>query len=83
MYTTIVLNQCVKPLNQNRMKIKIEAIIEVEDDLWYSHADEEELEWFKSLLNDKENTMVTLFSNDVGDSIGETFDFKWEIIKSE
>ncbi len=65
------------------MKIKIEAIIEVEDDLWYSHADEEELEWFKSLLNDKENTMVTLFSNDVGDSIGETFDFKWEIIKSE
>ena len=61
------------------MKIKIEATIEVEDDLWYSHADEEELEWFKSLLNDKENTLVILHSNEAGDTIGETYDFKWEI----
>jgi hypothetical protein len=61
------------------MKIKIEATIEVEDDLWYSHADEEELEWFKSLLNDKENILVVLHSNDVGDTIGQTNDFKWEI----
>jgi hypothetical protein len=62
------------------MKIKIEATIEVEDDLWYSHADEEELEWFKSLLNDKENILVVLHSNDVGDTIGQTNDFKYEII---
>jgi hypothetical protein len=62
------------------MKIKIEAIIEVEDDLWYSHADEEELEWFKSLLNDKENILIVLHSNDVGDTIGQTNDFKYEII---
>ena len=62
------------------MKIKIEAVIEVEDDYWYSHVDEEELEWFKSLLNDKEQTMVVLHSNEVGDTMGETFDFKWEIL---
>jgi len=62
------------------MKIKIEAVIEVEDDVWYSHADQEELEWFKSLLNDKEQTMVVLHSNDVGDVIGQTFDFKYEIL---
>jgi hypothetical protein len=62
------------------MKIKIEATIEVEDDLWYSHADEEELEWFKSLLNDKENILIVLHSNDVGDTIGQTNDFKYEII---
>jgi hypothetical protein len=62
------------------MKIKIEAIIEVEDDLWYSHADEEELEWFKSLLNDKENILIVLHSNDVGDTIGQTNNFKWEIL---
>jgi hypothetical protein len=62
------------------MKIKIEAVIEIEDDYWYSHADEEELEWFKSLLNDKEQTMVVLHSNEVGDTIGQTFDFKWEIL---
>jgi len=65
------------------MQIKIEAVIEVENDVWYSHADEEELEWFKSLLNDKENTMVVLHNNDVGDTIGQTYDFKWKIIKSE
>lgn len=62
------------------MKIKIEATIEVEDDLWYSHADEEELEWFKSLLNDKENILIVLHSNDVGDTIGQTNNFKWEIL---
>jgi len=62
------------------MKIKIEATIEVEDNLWYSHADEEELEWFKSLLNDKENILIVLHSNDVGDTIGQTNDFKYEII---
>jgi hypothetical protein len=62
------------------MKIKIEAVIEIEDDLWFSHADKEELEWFKSVLNDKEGTMLILHSNDVGDTMGETFDFKWEIL---
>jgi hypothetical protein len=62
------------------MKIKIEAVIEVEDDVWYSHADNDGFEWFESLLNDKEQTMVVLHSNDVGDTIGQTFDFKWEIL---
>jgi hypothetical protein len=65
------------------MKIKIEAVIEFDEDMWYSHADEEELEWFKSLLNDKENTMVVLHSNDVGDTIGQTFDFKYELISED
>lgn len=64
-------------------KIKIECEIEFNEDIWYSHNDEEELEWFISLLNDKENTMVVLHSNDVGDTIGQTNDFKWKIIKPE
>ena len=64
-------------------KIKIECEIEFNEDIWYSHNDEEELEWFISLLNDKENTMVVLHSNDVGDTIGQTNNFKWKIIKSE
>jgi predicted NUDIX family phosphoesterase len=62
-------------------KIKIECEIEFNEDIWYSHNDEEELEWFISLLNDKENTMVVLHSNDVGDTIGQTNNFKWKIIK--
>lgn len=60
-------------------KIKIECEIEFDDDLWFSHNDEDEMEWFKSLLNDKENTMVFLHSNDVGDTIGQTNNFKWKI----
>jgi hypothetical protein len=64
-----------------KAKIKIEAEIEFDEDTWYSHADNEELEWFTSLLNDKENIMLVLHSNDIGDSIGQTSNFKWEIIK--
>ncbi len=65
------------------MFIRIEAIIEIDEDVWYSHNDEEELEWFTSMLNSKRDSMVVLHSNEVGDVIGETFDFNWEIIKSE
>lgn len=65
------------------MFIKIEAVIEIDEDVWYSHNDEEELEWFTSMLNSKRDSMVVLHSNEVGDVIGETFDFNWEIIKSE
>lgn len=65
------------------MFIRIEAVIEVDEDVWYSHNDEEELEWFTSMLNSKRDSMVVLHSNEVGDVIGETFDFNWEIIKSE
>lgn len=64
-----------------KAKIKIQAEIEFDEDIWYSHNDNEELEWFTSLLNDKENIMLVLHSNDVGDSIGHTSDFNWKIIK--
>jgi hypothetical protein len=61
-------------------KIKIECEIEFDEEMWYSHDDEDSFEWFKSVLNDKENTIVLLHSNDVGDSIGETTDFKWKLL---
>lgn len=64
------------------MKILIKATIEVDEDMWYSHTDEGEFEWFKSLLDDKENEpMIILFSNEVGDEIGHTLDFEYEIIE--
>jgi hypothetical protein len=38
-------------------------------------------EWFKSLLDDKSNEpMVILWSNEVGDEIGSTSNFKYEIL---
>lgn len=60
------------------MKIKIECEIEVEDSYWFN--DEEELLWFKDILNDKEGTFVQLWSNEVGDEIGQTSNFKYEIL---
>lgn len=62
------------------MKIKIECEIEVDENIWGSHADKEEHEWFKSILEDKEYTMVILWSNDVGDEIGQTSNFKYDIL---
>lgn len=60
------------------MRIKIEATIEVNGSMWFN--DKDEFEWFKSMLNDKDETMVILWSNDVGDEIGQTSDFKYEIL---
>lgn len=60
------------------MKIEIKAIIEVDENIWCSDA--EELEWFKTVLSDKENTLIQLWSNDIGDEIGATFDFKYKIL---
>jgi len=62
------------------MKIKIEAIIEIDENIWF--ADQEEFEWFKSVLEDKESTMLILWSNDIGDKIGQTSEFKYEIEES-
>jgi hypothetical protein len=63
------------------MKIKIECEIEVDENTWCSHLDKEEFEWFKSLLDDKSNEpMVILWSNEVGDEIGQTSEFKYTIL---
>jgi hypothetical protein len=62
------------------MRIKIECEIEVDENIWGSHADKEEHEWFKSILEDKEDTMLILWSNEVGDEIGQTSNFKYEIL---
>ena len=62
------------------MKIKIECVIEV-DDIWYNIDDQEEMDWFKALLDNEEGmTNVRLWSNEVGDEIGVTSDFKYEIL---
>jgi hypothetical protein len=62
------------------MKIKIEAEIEINENAWGNPNDVEEFEWFKSVLDDKENTMLILWSNDIGDEIGQTFNFKYKIL---
>jgi len=64
------------------VKIKIECIIEVDDNL-FSYGDEfpEEKEWFDGVMEDREHTYLLLYSNDIGDEIGRSHDFKYQIIE--
>ena len=63
------------------MKIKVSAVLNIDDNVY--GTEESEMEWFREMIADKENTMLILHSNDVGDTIGETFDFDWEILNDE
>jgi hypothetical protein len=63
------------------MLIKIVAEIKVED-FCCDFKDKSELDWFKEMMEDRANTMLILHSNDVGDTIGYTTDFKWKIVNS-
>ena len=61
------------------MKIKIECEIEVDES--FIPSDKEEWDWFKELLDNQEGmTNVRLWSNEVGDEIGMTSEFKYEIL---
>ena len=62
------------------MKIKVEVELDIDENIWGSHTDEEEMEWFISLLNDKQSTFAILHSNEVGDEIGSTNNFKYTIL---
>jgi hypothetical protein len=66
-------------ISEYTMKIKIECVIELDESYWFDN--EEDFKWFKSVLEDRKNTLVILHSNDVGDEIGSTSDFKYEILK--
>ena len=62
------------------MKIKIKCEIEV-DDTWCDSTDQEEIDWFLSLLDNEEGmTHVRLWSCEVGDEMGYTSKFKYEIL---
>ena len=61
------------------MRIKVEAVIELDDELW-PLKDEDEIDWLKQILSDRENLVLMLWSNDIGDEIGSTKEFKYEVI---
>lgn len=61
------------------MILKVEFEIEIEDGFWFDPDCQEETEWFMNMLNDKENTFAMLHSNEIGDSLGESDNFKYEI----
>jgi hypothetical protein len=63
------------------MKIKVTTVFDIDENVF--GTEESEMEWFREMIADKENTMLILHSNDIGDTIGETFEFDWEIINDE
>ena len=60
-------------------QIKIEAIIDIDENT-FGLDDARDREWFIDMMNDKEHTNIMLWSNDIGDEIGSTFEFKWELL---
>jgi hypothetical protein len=60
-------------------QIKITAVIDIDENHW-EIEDSEGFIFFEQMLNDEE-TFVILHSNDIGDEIGSTSQFTYEIIK--
>jgi len=61
------------------MKIKVSCTFDIRDVI--DSSDKEEFNWLLDILNDKRNIRLILHSNDIGDSIAETNEFKYKIIK--
>jgi|694.fasta_scaffold02779_31 hypothetical protein len=59
--------------------LKLEAIIKIDENL-YSLSTKEDIKFFVETLNDKDNTTLQLWSNDIGDEICSTNEFKWIIL---
>lgn len=61
------------------MKIKVSGIIELGEE--WNFTDKVEEDWFESVLKDKDQTILMLWSNEVGDEIGHTNEIKIQILK--
>ena len=59
--------------------LKVEAIIEIDKSM-FPIKDKDDLKWFLELMDDKENTSLQIWSNDIGDEVCSTYDFKWSIL---
>lgn len=58
--------------------LKVEAIMEIDEECFPLDY-KEEIDFFLDILNDKEQTRLMVFSNDIGDEVCITNDFKWKI----
>lgn len=59
--------------------IKVEALIEIDENM-FPLNDSEDINWFVEIMKDKENTNLQIWSNDIGDEICSTNNFKWSIL---
>ena len=58
--------------------LKVEAIIEIDENM-FTLEDKDDIKWFLEMMNDVENTSLQVWSNDIGDEVCSTNDFKWSI----
>jgi len=59
--------------------LKVEAIIEIDENM-FPFKDKDDIKWFLEMMNDTENTLLQVWSNDIGDEVCSTKDFKWNIL---
>ena len=59
--------------------LKVQAIMEI-DETCFPLDEKDDLNYFLDILNDKEHTRLMVFSNDLGDEVCITNDFKWTIL---
>lgn len=59
--------------------IKVEAIIPIDENI-FGLTDKDDIDWFNDIMNDKETISIQIWSNDIGDEVCSTDNFKWEIL---
>jgi len=59
--------------------LKVEAIIKIDANLFTLKA-KDDIKWLLEMMNDTENTILQVWSNDIGDEVCSTKDFKWNIL---
>ena len=62
--------------------IKVEAIIPLDENV-FPLVDKDEINWFNDIMNDKENISIQIWSNDIGDEICNSKNFRWKFINQE
>lgn len=59
--------------------LKVKAIIPIDENM-FPLVDKDDINWFNDLMNDKENTSIQIWSNDIGDEVCSSNEFKWTIL---
>lgn len=60
------------------MKITVEGTFYVDNDIWFSTTDSDEIEWFTNTI--LPHTELILYSNEVGDEVSTLNTFKYELL---
>ena len=60
------------------VKFRFEAILEFDEEGMYDRNEPSEVEWFNEILMDPEYGPLILYSNEIGDAVGDVTILKYE-----